>query len=87
MPIAESIGVTQGTKKEKINQIKAPKPGMILNVSAKEGDLVKDGDTLLILEAMKMEKSILAPKDSIIKSVNIKNNETVEKGELMIEMD
>ncbi|WP_298371125.1 acetyl-CoA carboxylase biotin carboxyl carrier protein subunit [uncultured Lutibacter sp.] len=84
--LIKQLGLSSGSSK-KINQIKAPMPGMILNVSAKEGDLVKEGDTLLILEAMKMENSILAPKDGIIKSVNIKNNETVEKGELMIEMD
>ncbi len=68
------------------NSIKAPMPGIILSVNVKENQEVKEGETLLILEAMKMENAISAPKDGIIKSIIAKSGETVDKGELLIEM-
>lgn len=83
--LIKEMGFTIGTAK-KANDIKAPMPGMILSVNVEEGQEVHEGDTLLILEAMKMENAIGAPKDGIIKSVNAKSGGTVEKGELMIEM-
>jgi biotin carboxyl carrier protein len=83
--LIKKMGFTVGTAK-KANDIKAPMPGMILKINVKEGQKVKEGETLLILEAMKMENAIGAPKDGIIKSINAKSGGTVEKGELMIEM-
>lgn len=68
------------------NSIKAPMPGIILSINVKENQEVKEGETLLILEAMKMENAISAPKDGIIKSIIAKSGETVDKGELLIEM-
>lgn len=83
--LISEMGFSLGSSK-KVNDVKAPMPGMILSVNVEEGQEVKEGDTLLILEAMKMENAISAPKDGIIKSINVKSNGTVEKGELMIEM-
>lgn len=83
--LIKEMGFTIGTSK-KTNEIKAPMPGIILSILIKEGQIVKEGDTLLILEAMKMENTIISPKDAIIKSVTIKSGETVEKGQLMIEL-
>jgi len=68
------------------NTIKAPMPGIILSINVEENQEVKEGGTLLILEAMKMENAICAPKDGVIKSIFAKSGETVEKGELLIEM-
>ncbi|MDO9275071.1 MAG: acetyl-CoA carboxylase biotin carboxyl carrier protein subunit [Lutibacter sp.] len=70
----------------KANSVKAPMPGIILSVNVVENQAVKEGETLLILEAMKMENAIGAPKDGVIKSIFAKSGETVEKGELLIEM-
>ena len=81
----KKMGFSSGLNK-KANNIKAPMPGLVLSINVKEGQEVKEGDTLLILEAMKMENAISAPKDGIIKTVTAKNGGTVEKGELMIEM-
>jgi biotin carboxyl carrier protein len=71
----------------KTNSINAPMPGIILSVNVKEGQEIKEGETLLILEAMKMENAISAPNDGVIKSIFIKIGKTVDKGELMIEME
>lgn len=70
----------------KANSIKAPMPGIILSINIEENQEVKEGETLLILEAMKMENAISAPKDGVIKSIIAKSGETVDKGELLIEM-
>lgn len=69
------------------NDVKAPMPGIILEMKAQPGDMVKKGDTLLILEAMKMENAILSPKDGLIKSVLSKTGDTVDKNKLLIELE
>jgi biotin carboxyl carrier protein len=61
-------------------------PGIILSVLVKENQQVKEGETLLILEAMKMENAITCPKDAIIKNITISVNQTVDKGQLLIEL-
>ena len=68
----------------KILQIKAPMPGLVLSVLVTEGDEVKKGDNLLVLEAMKMENMIKSPTDGIIKKIEIKQGNKVEKNELLI---
>ena len=70
-----------------INEVKAPMPGVILEVAVEEGDEVKEGDNLLVLEAMKMENSILAPRDATIKTVHVNKGGTVSKNEVLIEVD
>ncbi len=67
------------------DEIHAPMPGIILEVNVSEGDTIKKGDFLCVLEAMKMENTLTAPRDGIIKSVNISKGETVDKGKLLIE--
>lgn len=64
--------------------IKAPMPGMIYSIRVNEGDVVKKGDAVLILEAMKMENVIKAPGDGVIKQIHLKPGVTVEKGQLLI---
>lgn len=70
-----------------INNIKAPMPGLILDVQVKEGDEVKEGDYLLVLEAMKMENTLTAPRDGVVKAVSVKKGQTVDKNQLLIEME
>ncbi len=66
--------------------LKAPMPGKVLRVDVKEGQRVKSGDSILILEAMKMENAIKAPGDGTVKGVRVKAGDAVEKGEVMVEM-
>jgi len=69
------------------NEIKAPMPGLILEINVEEGQEVKEGDSLLVLEAMKMENTITASNDAIIKSITIEKGQSVAKNELLIELE
>jgi len=69
------------------DEVHAPMPGLILEVNVSEGDTIKKGDFLCVLEAMKMENTLTAPRDKVIKAVNIGKGETVEKGKLLIELE
>ncbi|MDT2426823.1 biotin/lipoyl-containing protein [Enterococcus avium] len=65
-------------------EVPAPMAGNILSVNVKTGDTVNAGDTLVILEAMKMENEIVSPIDGVVSSVLVQSNQTVESGELLI---
>ncbi|HIZ41059.1 MAG TPA: biotin/lipoyl-binding protein [Candidatus Gemmiger excrementigallinarum] len=67
--------------------VNAPMPGNILDVKVKPGDSVKAGDTLLILEAMKMENEISAPQDGTIASVDVRKGDVVDSGALLCTMN
>lgn len=64
--------------------VKAPMPGSVLEVKVKEGDVVKDGAVLIVLEAMKMENELTAPQDGTVFSVLVKKGDTVNSGDPLI---
>ena len=68
-----------------LKEIKAPMPGLILDLKVKPGDEVKKGDIVLILEAMKMENIIKSPGDGLVKSVKVKLKDSVEKNQILIQ--
>ena len=82
--LLEKMGMTNGAA-AKINNIKAPMPGLVIDLKVKAGDIVKAGDPLLILEAMKMENILKSPGDGAIKNVKTKKGDSVEKGQVLIE--
>ena len=56
-------------------------------IIAKEGDAVKKGDTVLIMEAMKMENNVLAEKEGIVKKIMVSEGDSVLQGDLLIEIE
>lgn len=84
--LIKSMGIERG-KTKVVNAIKAPMPGLILEISVEVGQVVKENDPLLILEAMKMENSFLSPRDGVIKSIAVVKGNAVDKGQLLIEFE
>jgi biotin carboxyl carrier protein len=84
--LIKEMGFEVGTTKQ-INVIKAPMPGLILEISVIIGQTVKENDSLLILTAMKMENSFLSPRDGVIKNIAINVGDSVVKGDLLIEFE
>lgn len=70
---------------QKINNLKAPMPGLVLDVLVAENQQVKKGESLVVLEAMKMENILKSAADGMIKRIYINKGARVEKNELMIE--
>lgn len=68
-------------------KVTAPMPGKVLAVKKQVGDAVKSGDTILVLEAMKMENDIVAPKDGVIASLNVSSGDSVESGAVLASMN
>ena len=67
-------------------KVSAPMPGTILNVLVKEGQTVKKGQVLAILEAMKMENEIVAPVDGQIVSVSVEKGQNVNLGDSLLQI-
>ncbi|MFM7487229.1 MAG: acetyl-CoA carboxylase biotin carboxyl carrier protein subunit [Cytophagales bacterium] len=80
----EKMGIANAVA-NKFNNLKAPMPGLIVDLKVKAGDTVKAGDPLLILEAMKMENMLKSPGEGVIKTVRVKKGESVEKGHVLLE--
>lgn len=71
----------------KLSSIKAPMPGLVLDVMVSVGDAIAKGDSLLILEAMKMENVIKSEGEGVIKSIEINQGDKVDKGQILIELE
>ncbi len=70
---------------QKLNQVKAPMPGLIIDIKVTAGDVVKKGDPLLILEAMKMENVLKSPGDGKVQAIVVKKGDSVEKNQVLIQ--
>lgn len=70
-----------------VSRVEAPMPGLILSVHVSEGDKVQKGDTLLILEAMKMENAILSPGEGVVARIAVAPGDAVDKKNLLIEFE
>ncbi|AJC71043.1 pyruvate carboxylase [Thermococcus guaymasensis DSM 11113] len=69
------------------NTVTAPMPGKVVRILVSEGQEVKTGQGLLVLEAMKMENEIPAPKDGVVKKIYVKEGDAVNTGDPLIELD
>ena len=84
--LVQQLGLGVGGH-QKQNTVKAPMPGLVLNIMVAPGQSVGKGDALLILEAMKMENVIKSPRDGKIKKINTELRKAVEKNHILIEFE
>ena len=82
----EQMGFGTASSKQ-VKEIKAPMPGLVLEIAVTDGQQVKEGDRILILEAMKMENSILIHADATIKKVAVVAGQAVEKGQVLVTLE
>lgn len=82
--LLESMGMNN-TRGSHINSIRAPMPGLIIDMKIKEGDEVRKNDPLIVLEAMKMENIIKSPGDGTVKTIHVKKGVSVEKNQILVE--
>src|SRR6056297_2952898 len=75
------------TVSNRATAVKAPLPGNIFKILVKQGDEVKKGDKIMIMEAMKMENNVLADKDGKIKSIKVSEGDSVLQNDLLAEIE
>lgn len=80
--LAEAAGAFSNTSGEAM--LKSPMPGLIVAVPVKEGEVVKKGQVILVLESMKMENELKSPRDGAISSIKVEPRQTVEQGQVLI---
>ncbi|MBI2269134.1 MAG: acetyl-CoA carboxylase biotin carboxyl carrier protein subunit [Bacteroidetes bacterium] len=81
--LLKTLGI-DNLNNNKVNEIKAPMPGLVIDVRVSEGNAVKKGDAIIVLEAMKMENILKSPTDGIVKKINVKKGTAVEKNQVLI---
>ena len=84
--MVKQMGLTS-VQSAKANAIKAPMPGLVLEVSIKIGDSIAKGDSVCILEAMKMENVIKSMGEGVVKAIHVEKGDAVDKGQLMVEIE
>jgi biotin carboxyl carrier protein len=75
----------QNGPSQKINNVKAPMPGLIQSIAVAEGDSISKGDNLLVLVAMKMENVIKSSGSGVIKTLKVMSGQIVEKNQVLLE--
>ncbi len=83
---APQVHVTPPAAASNTTCVKAPLPGTIMTINVKVGDQVKRGDTLIVMEAMKMENSIMASKDGQVKAIHVTTGQTVAQDDKLIDL-
>ena len=84
--LIEIMGLGSTANKQLAN-IKAPMPGLVLDIAVTDGQQLNAGDKILILEAMKMENSIVIPSAATIKKILVKKGQAVERGQILVELE
>jgi acetyl/propionyl-CoA carboxylase alpha subunit len=85
--LTKTSGAKQGVRHDHAGGLIAPMPGQIRSVAVSVGEAVKKGQTLLTMEAMKMEIRIQALKDGVVKSVSVTQGQTVEREQILVEVE
>jgi biotin carboxyl carrier protein len=82
--LLEKMGINQPSG-IKVEDIKAPMPGLIIDIKVIEEQEVEQGEAIMILEAMKMENILKSPQKGIIKTIKVKKGQSVEKNQILIQ--
>jgi len=85
--LTKTSGAKTGVRHDHAGGLTAPMPGQVRSVTVNEGESVKKGQTLLTMEAMKMEIRIQALKDGRVKKVHVKQGQAVEREQILMEME
>lgn len=85
-PAAPQVQVSAPQAASSGSNIKAPLPGTIMTINVKVGDQVKRGETLIVMEAMKMENNIMANKDGQVKAIHVTSGQTVAQDDALIDL-
>lgn len=83
--LLKELGMDAASAK-KTDHLKAPMPGLVVEVTVREGQQISKGDTLVILEAMKMENALKAVADATVKKINVQKGQAVEKNVILVEL-
>jgi len=81
--LLEKLGMDSASTKV-VKELKAPMPGLVVEVQVEAGQEIAKGEPLLVLEAMKMENVLKAPTDVIIDAIKVSNGDTIEKNTTLI---
>ena len=84
--LINEMGLSAG-KSQKLQSIKAPMPGLILEILVAAGETIEKGTPIVILEAMKMENTLKSEGGGVVKSIEVKAGNAVDKGQILIEME
>lgn len=82
--LLERLGMSNAAT-TKVNELKAPMPGLIVDIRVQPGQAVLKGDPLLVLEAMKMENILKAPADGTVNSIKVTLRDNVQKGQVLVQ--
>lgn len=82
--LLDKLGMSDAAA-NKVNELKAPMPGLIVDIRVEPGQAVQKGDPLLVLEAMKMENILKAPGDGIVGAIKVSLRDNVTKGQVLIQ--
>lgn len=82
--LLEKMGMSDAVA-VKVNELKAPMPGLIVDIRVQPGQAVQKGDPLLVLEAMKMENILKAPTDGTVGSIRVTLRDNVQKGQVLVQ--
>lgn len=82
--LLERLGLSAAAAVQ-VNELKAPMPGLIVDVRVQPGQAVFKGDPLLVLEAMKMENILKAPADGVVSAIKVGLRDNVQKGQLLVQ--
>jgi acetyl/propionyl-CoA carboxylase alpha subunit len=82
--LLDKLGMSNATA-SKVNELKAPMPGLIVDIRVEPGQAVQKGDALLVLEAMKMENILKAPTDGTVAAIKVNLRDNVTKGQVLVQ--